>query len=507
YGDIYPPTHTCLSSDCPNYHMGVLTEPVTYQATQFTLQYGVLPIYSTSMYCHSKYIYHHNFSVHKNTNVLTYYHGVPSTIQVATHFFIDTLLLELFANAKVFGWQVTMHQLSSMNCTCIYNVALAHPNAYILNNRLAFAIAQGTEDVGKSWPCSLQMQDEDVLNGFFIYSLLLDKAEKQSQLVLIHDSLQHTRIDAALIVRNKEMEGIGQEAYPHACDKCFAILNNEQGQKVKIQAAVCDGNAIGHLCCAVHDCKKPLDNHRLRFCSDHHNLSNICAVEGCNLPCSLGSKTCHTAEHSKLEEAYYKPAKALFQLRARLTRAGLSVPSDSVTAEEAEDIDEESLIMRPCGIILACATFYGSEAVSAVNQFAKAVFPTPQSTPEYFIFDNNCKLHAHQEANEDHHFSDTAFPVDVFHFNSKNRETDLYCQAHCNPAAFPDLLENGKWCFNTSICEQTNVWLGGYQAILCNMTVHRYNFYLDEMIKRWNQYINSELKKAGIHTWLLPIAA
>ncbi|KIO03571.1 hypothetical protein M404DRAFT_144986, partial [Pisolithus tinctorius Marx 270] len=275
---------------------------------------------------------------------------------------------------------------------------------------------------------------------------------------------------------------------------------------------VCDGNTISHPCCAVHDCKMPLDSHWLQFCSDHQNLCSICAVEGCNLPCSPGSKTCHIVEHNKLEEAYYKPAKALFQLHARLTRAGLSVPSDSVIGDEGEDVGEESiecdgksdkgnayclkarfgtqcthneqLIMRPCGIILAQATFYGSEAISAVNEFAKAVFPTPQSTPEYFIFDNNCKLHAHQEAKQDHHFSDTVLPVDVFHFNSKHKETDLYCQQQCNPAAFPDLLENGKWCFNTSICEQTNVWLGGYQAILSNMTVHRYNFYLDEMIKR-----------------------
>ncbi|KAI6113982.1 hypothetical protein F5141DRAFT_1187666 [Pisolithus sp. B1] len=406
---------------------GVLTEPVTYQATWFTTSICFPP----ECFCR----YHHNFSVHKNTNVRTYYCGVPSTIQVATHFFIDTPLLELFANAKVSGW------LSSMNCAWIYNVALVHPNAYILNNRLAIAMTKETEDAGKSWSY--------VLNGFFIYSLLLDKAEKQSQLVLIHDTLYRERIDAALI-----------EAYPHACDKCFVVLDNEQGQKVKIQAAVCDGIAIGHPCCAVHDCKKPLDNHQLQFCSDHHNLSNICAVEGCSLLCSPGSRTCHTTEHTKLEEAYYKPAKAL---------AGFSVPSDSFTTEETEE-----LIMRPCGTILAHATFYGSEAVSAVNQFAKAVFPTPQSTPEYFIFDNNCKLHAHQEANQDHHFSETAFPVDVYHFNSKHKETDLYCQAHCNPAAFPDLLENGKWCFNTSI------------SILHNMTVHRYNFYLDEMIKRWN---------------------
>ncbi|KIO00334.1 hypothetical protein M404DRAFT_153181 [Pisolithus tinctorius Marx 270] len=115
YGDIYPPTYVCLSSDCPNYQMGVLTDPITYQATRFTLQYGVLPIYTTSMYfCKCFRRYHHNFSVHKSTNTRTYYYGVPSTIQVATHFFIDTPLLELFANAKVFGWQV-MHCFTQKN--------------------------------------------------------------------------------------------------------------------------------------------------------------------------------------------------------------------------------------------------------------------------------------------------------------------------------------------------------------------------------------------------------
>lgn len=118
-----------------------------------------------------------------------------------------------------------------MNCARIYNVALAHPNAYMLNNKLAFGMPLKEESVGKSWPCSLKMRDEDVLNGFFIYSLLLDKAEKQSQLVLEHTSQHRTRIDGALIVRNKETEGIGQEAYPHACDKCFVVLDDELGGK------------------------------------------------------------------------------------------------------------------------------------------------------------------------------------------------------------------------------------------------------------------------------------
>ncbi|OJA10915.1 hypothetical protein AZE42_08231 [Rhizopogon vesiculosus] len=50
------------------------------------------------------------------------------------------------------------------------------------------------------------------------------------------------------------------------------------------------------------------------------------------------------------------------------------------------------------------------------------------STPEYFVFDNNCELCAHQDAIGDDHFTATGMPVD-----------------HCNPAAFPELISGGKW--------------------------------------------------------------
>jgi len=119
-----------------------------------------------------------------------------------------------------------------MNCARIYNTALRNVDSYILNNPLAFSsvIDQYEEDT-VTWPCLLQMRDEDVLNGFFIYSLLLDKAERRAQLILSHDTQQRLRIDAALISRNKDMEGIGQEAYPHACDKCFVVLEDISGSK------------------------------------------------------------------------------------------------------------------------------------------------------------------------------------------------------------------------------------------------------------------------------------
>jgi len=98
-------------------------------------------------------------------------------------------------------------------------------------------------------------------------------------------------------------------------------------------------------------------------------------------------------------------------------------------------------------------------------------------------------------------------PVDVFHFKCKHKETDHHCAKHCNPASFPELMDGDKWRFNSSICEQCNVWLGGYQAILRDMESTRYNFYLDEMIKRKNRYTIKQLDINGHRPWDIPIEA
>ncbi|KIJ60382.1 hypothetical protein HYDPIDRAFT_98972 [Hydnomerulius pinastri MD-312] len=518
YGDLFPPTRVCLNTACSGYR-STLSEPVVYEATLFTLRHGTLPIHSTSTYCRKCLTrYHPSYHVRAGVGMRTFYQGVPDVVQAADHYFLETALLELFAACKTFGW------LSSMNCARIYNLALANPRAYVANNKRAFATTFHDEEGRHRCHSSTPLRPADVLNGFFVYSLLLHHAERGSFLILPHDYDHKDRIDVALVVRNKEMEGIGQEAYPHACDLCFIVVDGDEGQKLKIQAAVCDGNTIGHPCCTVHDCKVPLETNRCRYCPMHSTTyDKKCAVEECPSDRSSGHHTCVDAEHRKLESAYFKPTSALFQLRRKLNKAGISVPHDSVTPDESIDstliaecdgkaeegnrrlktnfarrrTHNEQLIMRPCGVILSRATFFGSEAVSAVHDFAKAVFPTQASTPEYFVFDNNCKLQAHQEVIKDRHFANTGLPVDIFHFNSKHKETDLYCQQHCNPAAFPELIQNGKWRFNTSICEQTNVWLGGFQAILRDMGVHRYNFYLDEMIKRRNRYVISELERKG----------
>jgi hypothetical protein len=182
-----------------------------------------------------------------------YYAGVPSVIQAARHVYIEVALLELFAAMKVFGWFVANYHLSliitltfysrmsSMNCARVYSYALAQRHAYISNNRRAFyATLPQAFDEEFSWQFTLRMRDADVLNGFFIYSLLLEKAEHNSSLVLPHDEQQRIRIDVALSERNKEMEGIGQEAYPHACDLCFIVI----GDDPKCKSIICQVQSV-----------------------------------------------------------------------------------------------------------------------------------------------------------------------------------------------------------------------------------------------------------------------
>ena len=90
-------------------------------------------------------------------------------------------------------------------------------------------------------------------------------------------------------------------------------------------------------------------------------------------------------------------------------------------------------------------------------------------------------------ADEDHYFDNCALPVDVFHFKSKHKAQDPFCRRYCNLYLWTDLVdETGHWVFNSSATEQTNAWFGGFQTLVRDMRVERYNFFLDEMIMQRN---------------------
>jgi hypothetical protein len=118
--------------------------------------------------------------------------------------------------------------------------------------------------------------------------------------------------------------------------------------------------------------------------------------------------------------------------------------------------------------------------------------------PNHIFFDNNCTLGKMVKNNPI--FKNVGLTVDVFHFTCKHTESDTFCQEHCNPHAYPELLrDDGGWYFNSSIAEQTNVWLGGYHSMCREMRVDKYNYFLDEMIMRKNRLTKAKLAKDGMN--------
>jgi hypothetical protein len=137
------------------------------------------------------------------------------------------------------------------------------------------------------------------------------------------------------------------------------------------------------------------------------------------------------------------------------------------------------------------------------------LFPTKASLPSVLWHDNNCQIDKMLKNDSDpwfrHYFDHCALPVDVFHFKCKHKESDTHCGQHCNPYIWPELrTEEGKWRFNSSAAEQANAWIGGYQAIVREMHAERYEFFLDEMIKRRNRIIVDDLRRRAKAPYSIP---
>ncbi|KAJ3990923.1 hypothetical protein F5050DRAFT_1582260, partial [Lentinula boryana] len=295
---------------------------------------------------------------------------------------------------------------------------------------------------------------------------------------------------------------------------------------------------VGHYCCKVHNCTIPLANNRHHFCPMHMDRQHFCVFTDCDLPARAGHRTCSIPEHSEYEDYRNSKSKAFFLLRQRLQRAGVQQPRSSLLLDgisEDDSLDDDSgdlahksdkgnrlskvmfarrtthneqLVVCTCGVIVARATMYGAESISGVKDFVKSVYPNRLDLPDVIFYDNNCHLQSHLQAQDDDFFRGTMLPVDVFHFKSKHKESDEFCQKHCNPAQWTELAgEDGEWVFNSSAAEQSNVWIGGYQAILRDMLAHNFDFFLDELIKRRNKILVAKLRQEGKAPYHIPLYA
>lgn len=117
--------------------------------------------------------------------------------------------------------------------------------------------------------------------------------------------------------------------------------------------------------------------------------------------------------------------------------------------------------------------------------------------PKHIFYDTNC-LACQQAEKSFPWFKGIGMCVDIWHFLNKHQTMHQYCQENCNLIQFPELLDKfWKWFFNTSIAEQINAWLQGYHSIVCKMLPDKFDFFLDEMIMRWNIVHLKKLEEQG----------
>ena len=100
----------------------------------------------------------------------------------------------------------------------------------------------------------------------------------------------------------------------------------------------------------------------------------------------------------------------------------------------------EQTLVHPCGVIFAHATMFGAEAVSNFLVMVRNAFSVPGAQkPEHIFYDTNCDVR--QQAEKDLWFKGVGMCVDAWHFHNKHAVTHQYCQLHCNPAQYPELMD------------------------------------------------------------------
>ncbi|KAF7364569.1 hypothetical protein MVEN_00325900 [Mycena venus] len=433
--------------------------------------------------CHTRY--YPNYFVQQASNpaaMREYYNSaVPQFIHVTESSFVERQLCEYFE------MQMAVTHSSAEGIAHVYNLAL------------------GLSSIPNASRLMHQLDGELVLDAFFHNAVLRDKAAQHQVLSVTHHGDQRRRLDAALQERNTRMMGTGQEFWAHACNRCMKLYQGEDGNWYQITAGVHDGVTVRHLACSVHNCTEPLPSQKARFCSTHAHLKDVCYIRDCNSLTQPGFRTCTLESHRAHELGTIERHAAMFQLHNRLQKSGIphvpkagsssasttksTVPSPAVAEKSSASASSmvkgknsrswthnEQLFVRCCGVIISRVTFFGSEGVSGVAAFLKATFPPayPGAIPSYIFYDNNCTFKKFLLSSGDHYFDNVGLPVDVWHFKCKHTERDVFCQFHCNPARFQELIgEDGNWIFNSSAAEQSNAWFGKFQSVVQEMNVLR----------------------------------
>ncbi|KAF6743134.1 hypothetical protein DFP72DRAFT_994087 [Ephemerocybe angulata] len=498
------PVMTCPNPGCIQYtRQGLsngigrpreLVEPVSFPVSIFSRDHGSLPGTAISLYCRGcNTRYHYDFYVHTNATLRTFYSEPRRYVHAAEHVYVDQEACSMFSSMMLNSWYPTLFApLLPLN-----------------------------------YSTRLKLDTELVWNALLLYWLLNDARENGFALEVEHSApSQALRLAKPMAARNERFVGPGQPEWNHACTLCCWV--NEEHEAIR--SVVVDGVTVGRPCCTVHDCMNPLPTVKSRFCNAHLDQLQVCCLTTCSAPVEPGFKTCALEKHRDFEKHVREENKAMFVLKRRAEKRARERELSAFTTGSREDEDEvddldnleddqtfpdaggnqvlkarfgrrrthnEELCVASCGVILGRATFYGSEAPNGVRLFLKGLFPTKRSLPQAIWHDNMCQIICmlKKDPEDRAYFAKTALIVDVFHFKSKHKETDMNLMT-------PD----GQWRFNSSAAEQANAWFGKYNPIVREMEAVRYSFFLDEMVKEHNRALIAELHAKGKAPYLIPLA-
>ncbi|KZT09278.1 uncharacterized protein LAESUDRAFT_735534 [Laetiporus sulphureus 93-53] len=415
-------------------------------ARLYTLHRGILPAQIIMLYCcECKTTYRPNYSVccaEWDDSCRCYLSCMPRYLEVAEHCYVESELAQLFATQMAFS------HASGEAIARIYNLSIN---------------TQHNDDC---------LSSETIWNTFYLYALLRDCVRQSIGLVLPHRGSHKDRLNARLLERNLCVAGTGQEQWAHVCRDCVKVIVEHDGSWSRITACVMDGVTVGHPRCNVANCIESLASPHDRFCPIHANLHMRCVIHGCSANTCQGFRTCDNPVHRGIE---LRRPNIASSAQADPAIGGLSSPPKLKTSLTRKWTHNEQLM---------------SLVNATVTRF-------PRARPSYLFFDNNCHLLQHLIA--------AGFPVDVFHAINKHKDSDAFCQMHCNSAGFPELYdEHNQWTFNSSAAEQANVWFRKFQSITRKMTESHYNFFLDEMINIRNAFLVCELRKRGRVPHIVP---
>ncbi|KAG1855594.1 hypothetical protein F4604DRAFT_1659927 [Suillus subluteus] len=544
---LYPPMKTCVNPDCIAVQRATpLKKDEPCCVVIFTQAFSVRCAWSVHLKCRSCNVnYHHNYAVHGASR--QYYSGVPKYIQVGEHQFVERKL--------AMHWIDLMRiPVSATNCARLYNKAQARCEN--VTGEWQFNTTITTEEVWDAFTILALLDDHQRQNT----SLCVPHGNSQSARYTAamracnerifteegQDELPHacygcmrlfsmpdgTTHYTEVVVTDGITVGRPCCAVPH-CKNALASTRN------RFCSADPSHRQLKTIC-AVDRCDQPVScrsqGDKLRkTCSNplHMKMEDAKAV----LSRSGKSKT-QRMKTAKLNDAlaasshdhpeddlpvedfdeWYEHDESTGNASVALS---MGVVNPSLTQNESchvleacpskDDVlklkaiffwkrtNNEQLFVRPCGIISGRGTMYHHEAVSNVLILFEKTFSLPQARkPQHLIYDSNCNALREVESRKMKFFEGIGICVDAFHHTTKHKASDQFCQERCIMKAYPELLdEDGKYYFNSSIAEQTNVWFGGFHNMCCEMTPVKYDFFLDEVILRRNRATVINLHRQG----------